>query len=396
MSESTSSFSATSHANSCTLFRTSFPVAFKTLQDGVAEGVAPGFVAGVWQAAGPQGGTHDLVAVGNRRLTSASLLAQPMEVNTVFDLASVTKVMGTATLAAVLVDRGWITWETPLQALVPEYRFPEIRLKHLLSHTAGIPAWFPLFEKIRAHYPLKSIHQVPVSERQKLMRKLVTDIPPEHPVGKVAVYSDLSFLLLGFALEEATGMPLDRAVMDFVFRPMGLATAHYVRTTQSVESARNPRVAATEDCPWRGGVVQGQVHDDNCWAMGGYAGHAGAFADAADVLKFSVALMKGFVSPCTLHKLWTRVDEPVGCDRTLGWDTPSGSEPSFTKRFSPLSVGHLGFTGTSLWIDPDRQLAVTLLSNRVHPTRENTLIKAFRGRFHEALWQDLKSVDSSS
>jgi serine-type D-Ala-D-Ala carboxypeptidase len=375
-----------------------FQRAYQTLAQGVAEGVAPGFVAGVWQASEPE--HFEIAALGQRRLASSRMLAQPMERDTVFDLASVSKVFGTATLAGVLVDRGWIRWNTPLQAFLPAYPHPQIELRHLLSHTAGLPAWFPLFERLRAQYPLQSIHRVPVRERQQFMRKLVLAIEPDKPVDQVAVYSDISFLLLGFALEEATQMPLDEAVKCHVWEPMGLSSARYVRTTQDIEQARKAEVAATEDCPWRGGVLQGQVHDDNCWAMGGYAGHAGAFADAQDVLRFAARLMGGFLSRRTLQALWTRVEIPPGCDRTLGWDAPSGPEPAFTNHFSKFSVGHLGFTGTSLWIDPERQLAVTLLSNRVHPSRENVLIKPFRARFHQALFEDLhpnlKSVDSSS
>ena len=366
-----------------------FPRSYRVLEQGVAEGVAPGFVAGIWQQSEPE--SFETAAVGLRRLALKGLSALSMESRTVFDLASVTKVFSTATLAGVLVDRGWLSWETPLQSLLPEYRYPDILLKHLLSHTAGLPAWGPLWEKMRKHFLPRPLHLVSVSDRQKEMRKLVFALKPEKPPGQVTLYSDISFLLLGFALEEVTQMPLDQAVSAFVWKPMGLHGAFYNRTTIEVSRARREDVAATEDCPWRGGILQGQVHDDNCWAMGGYAGHAGAFASAQDVLRFSAKLMTGFLRPKTLQEMWTRMPMPVGCERTLGWDTPSGAEPAFTNHFSPRSVGHLGYTGTSLWIDPERGLAVTLLSNRVHPTRENSLIKAFRSRFHEALWHDLDS-----
>ena len=375
-----------------------FPRSYKVLEQGVVEGVAPGFVAGIWQKSDPD--FFEIAAVGQRRLALRGLSALPMETHSIFDLASVTKVFATATLAGVLVDRGWLTWETPLQSLVPEYRHPQILIKHLLSHTAGLPAWAPLYEKMREHFLPRPLISVSVLDRQKQMRKFVCEIQPEKAVGEVALYSDISFLLLGFALEAVIQMPLDVAVRKFVWDAMDLTKKgsgpFYHHTVQESflghKKARglslNEAVAATEDCPWRGGVLQGEVHDDNCWSMGGYGGHAGAFATAQDVLKFSAHLMAGFLSPKTQTEMWTRMP---GFDRTLGWDTPSGAEPAFTKHFSPGVVGHLGYTGTSLWIDPERGLAVTLLSNRVHPSRENTRIKAFRSRFHEALWQDLDS-----
>jgi CubicO group peptidase (beta-lactamase class C family) len=170
---------------------------------------------------------------------------------------------------------------------------------------------------------------------------------------------------------------------------MGLPGAEFRRVTRGVEESRIEEAAATENCPWRGGVLQGQVHDDNCWAMGGYAGHAGAFGAVRDVPQFSAELSTRFLSRETLQAAWTRVSEPPGCERTLGWDTPSGQDPAASSLFSPRSVGHLGFTGTSLWIDPDAGLAAALLSNRVHPSRENAGIKPFRARFHRALREDL-------
>jgi CubicO group peptidase (beta-lactamase class C family) len=225
------------------------------------------------------------------------------------------------------------------------------------------------------------------------MRELVLAARPEVPPDTRTVYSDLSFLILGFVLEEILQLPLDEAVQRFVWKPMRLK-AFFKRTDRSIDLGRLPDVAATENSQWRGGVLQGQVHDDNCWAMGGYGGHAGAFGTVEDVLRFARALAAGFLSPTTLKAQWTRVPQPPGCERTLGWDTPSqqGGEPSASTAFSPLSVGHLGFTGTSLWIDPPAGVAVALLTNRVHPSRENILIRGFRPRFHQLIRQNFLSI----
>src|SRR5262249_54428427 len=151
----------------------------------------------------------------------------------------------------------------------------------------------------------------------------------------------------------------------WVWEPMGVSTAFY-RRIPGASPVPVETVAPTESCPWRERVLQAEVHDDNCWSMGGYAGHAGAFGDVRAVLELPRALYAGFLSRETLSAMWTRVP---GFDRTLGWDAPSGEEPSAGRLFSRNSVGHLGYTGTSLWIDKDAGLAVALLSNRVHPTR---------------------------
>jgi CubicO group peptidase (beta-lactamase class C family) len=355
----------------------------EALEKAVADGVAPGFVAGIYSRR--HSAVNRTLAIGNRRLTPSS---QPMTPDTIFDLASVSKVIGTSTLTAYLIERRWITWDTKLKAILPAYPYGDITLRHLLSHTAGLPAWDPLWEKMRKRFG-DDLYKISIEERQAEMRKMVMGIQAEARPGERALYSDICFLLMGFALEEVTGMPLDQAVSTLVWPALGLESAFYRRVTQSVKAGRMDKVAATEDCPWRKGVLQGQVHDDNCWTMGGYAGHAGVFATASDLLRFASKLMDGFFSPSTTAAMWTRMSEPLGCGRTPGWDTPSGEGSSVGRYFSPKTVGHLGFTGTSLWIDLEEELAVVLLSNRVHPTRANEKIKTFRPVFHDAIRQDI-------
>lgn len=363
-----------------------FPRTLAALKEGVAAGVAPGMVAGLWSITEPEQMLAH--AEGVRRVVPTS---QSLGVDTVFDLASLTKVMGTATLAALLVERRWISWDTSITSLLPEFPFPDIRLSHLLSHTAGLTAWKPFWQMLRDRFGQDPavLARIPISERQRAMREFVVEVAPEAAPGERMVYSDLSFLLLGFALEKALQMDLDRAVTDLVWKPMGVSGASYRRVDRDTRRGNDESVAATELCPWRGGVLQGQVHDDNAWAMGGYAGHAGAFGSARDVLGFARGLAQGFLSFETIHQAWRRVALPVGCTRTLGWDTPSGPDSLVGSRFSGRSVGHWGFTGTGLWIDRDAGIAVTLLTNRVHPSRENPAIREFRPRFHNALRADL-------
>lgn len=370
----------------------SFPRARAALAAGLREGVFPGAVAGVWSRADPD--VFHFGWGGERRLRLKGLTAQPMERDTVFDLASVTKVFGTGALAMALVERGWIAWDTPVRAMLPGFRAAGITLGDLAAHVSGLPAWAPFHEGLRAAFQTDELERIPVEERQAIMRELVFAVDPERAPRTKAVYSDVGFLVLGFCLEEATHLALDRAVGEFVWRPMRLRAGgergpFYVRTVEPAFRARDESVAATEDCPWRKAILQGQVHDDNAWAMGGYGGHAGAFGDARTLLRFGRELLDGYFSPEVTRAAWSRVAAPAGCDRTLGWDTPSGEDPALGKIFSARSVGHLGFTGTSFWIDPANGVVVTLLTNRVHPTRENPLLRPFRGRFHDALARDL-------
>lgn len=354
----------------------------------MADGVAPGFVAGLWQGRRPD--LFQIAAFGSRRIEPSPL---PMEVGTRFDLASLTKILATAPLCAVLVDRGWLNWETLLGGVLesgPNGRpYREVRFSHLLSHTAGFTWWEPFYERIKTEFAPRSLWTVPVAERQALMRKWVTAVAPLRGVGEKVEYSDISFLLLGFALEEIVQMPLHRAVKSLVWDRMGIEGLHYRKTTHAPD-VLDESIAATERSPWHGTILQGQVHDENCWAMGGYGGQAGAFGCAEDVLRFSRTFFRRFFSEKTLREMWSPFSSSSqSFGRTLGWDTPSGETPSVGKFFSPRSVGHLGFTGTSLWIDPDARLAVTLLSNRVHLTRDNIAIRALRPKFHDAIRIDL-------
>lgn len=363
-----------------------FPKTWSALEKALVSQVAPGFVFGVWNF---NQGFFQIGALGCRRLLPSP---EPMEVNTVFDLASLTKVLATTPLCAALIERGWLRWDTALSSIIPEVSDSPIQIQHLLSHTAGYEAWKPLFEGIRSYFAPRNLKKVPIQERQKKMRELVlAEKPLQHP-GQQCIYSDLGFLILGFALEEVTGMPLDRAVRKFVWSPLEISGARFFRMKEGLRFfARKLRrkFAATEDSPWRGGILRGEVHDENCWAMGGYAGHAGMFGRAQDVLSMVHGMWSGFFARETLRAFATPVSHPPGCPRTLGWDTPSGENPAVGKSFSKKTIGHLGYAGTSLWIDLEVGLAVTLLSNRVHPSAQNEQIRAFRPIFHQALREDL-------
>ncbi|HWP34819.1 MAG TPA: serine hydrolase, partial [Thermodesulfobacteriota bacterium] len=217
---------------------------------------------------------------------------------------------------------------------------------------------------------------------------LVDATPLEALPGTRALYSDLGFVTLGAVLEAAGDAPLEALYRRYVREPFGLDETDYAPRGAPPPWPPGTAVAATEVSAWRGGVIEGEVHDDTAWAMGGVAGHAGLFGTARDLHRFAarwLAMAEGAAGPLPrplVLETFRRQGAP-GTTRTLGWDTPAPEGSQAGTRLAPVSIGHLGYAGTSLWIDPTRRLVVVLLTNRVHPTRENRRILAFRPRFHD-------------
>jgi serine-type D-Ala-D-Ala carboxypeptidase len=366
-----------------------FEKTIHTLKQGIAEKVASAISLGFWTPAHPTTGW--ISCHGTLRYDRPQDFVTP---STVFDLASISKVYCTTSAIAALVDRGSLKWETKLKSIFPRFKSSDIRMKHLLSHSAGFIAWKPFWEEIRAHYIGQKLENIPVSVRQKLMRSLIMNIEPDCAIETKILYSDISFLLLGYVVEEITGLEFDQAVKSLVWDPMGIKNSYFNRTVKSVEDCQIKNVAATEVCPWRGGTLplQGQVHDDNTWAMGGYAGHAGAFGTLQDLLYFGIKLLNGHFSNEVTKAMWRPFLSLNDTTRTMGWDMPSEKGSMLGDRFQRNSVGHWGYTGTSFWMDLETPFAVTLLTNRVHPSRENNSIREFRARVHTALCDDLERV----
>jgi CubicO group peptidase (beta-lactamase class C family) len=217
---------------------------------------------------------------------------------------------------------------------------------------------------------------------------------PEASPGQQVLYSDLDFMLLGAVIEKLSGMELDQYCLDNIFRPLGLQQTAFINLGKRRQGALPfplGQVAPTERCPWRNRILCAEVHDDNAYAMGGVAGHAGLFSaidDLNQLVNCLLACYRGehcFLPSALLREFWTRDETVSGSTWALGWDTPSLSHSSAGELFSAHSVGHLGFTGTSLWIDLERQLYVIILSNRVHPRRDNDKIKTFRPVLHNTI-----------
>ena len=315
--------------------------------------------------------------------------------HTRFDLASVTKVLATTTL---VLDAG-LERSRPIQAWLPTARVAAT-LDDLLFHRSGLPAFEPFFAPIlEAHPRLTSEEALPELRAQArgelLERVLATS--PVAAAGARAVYSDLGFILLGAALEVALGLPLDELFQRRVARPLGLSCGYrrlshpppHPSALADTGATRPREPAPGQEGLWRlpaGPTVRGQVDDDNAFCLDGVSGHAGLFGTALDVLHFGQAVLAG--QACVPPGPWAR-DRTPGSTRALGFDTPSAEGASCGPRFGRAgrrgAIGHLGFTGTSLWVDLDRQLVVALLTNRVALGRGNQALQAFRPRFHDAV-----------
>jgi serine-type D-Ala-D-Ala carboxypeptidase len=336
---------------------------------------------------------------------------RPLRGDDLFDVASLTKVMATATLAAQLADSGVLALDAPIVERMPAFARAgkeRVTARQLLAHASGLPGWRPYFERAAAD-PVAGAAFLPPATRPRpaalegafrrgeaLVREAVLAEPLEAAPGTRAVYSDPGFLALGFLLEALLGEPLSRAAERRVLSPLGLGSTFFLDARDAGEAARRAAgraFAPTERCAHRHEVNQGAVNDDNAWAMGGAAAHAGLFSTAPEVAALGQAWLDALrgrrsVVPGAAAAEFARRDGTPGSTRALGWDTPSSVGSSLGTRLGRGergAIGHLGFTGTSLWIDLDEEVVVALLTNRVHPSRDNERIRAFRPRFHDAV-----------
>ena len=345
-----------------------FCSAFGILREAVAGHAFPGASVAVTL----KGRLIALKALGRFTYESGSPAVMP---GTLFDLASVTKVVATTAMAMLLYERGVLDLDAAVAGIVPEFiadaekdpRRHDVTLRMLLAHCSGLPAYEKLFLK--------------AGTREELPHAVFT-MPLAADPGSCAEYSDIGFILLGIALERLADEALDRFCQREVFAALGMTNTAFNPPAEI--RAQIPPTA--DDQTFRRRVIQGEVQDENASILGGVAGHAGVFSTAADLARFSHALLNAgaLVRGETLALFTRREAAPVGTSRALGWDTPSAPSQS-GKYFGPTSLGHLGYTGTSLWIDPDRQLSITLLTNRTWPDCSNAAIKQIRPRFHDAV-----------
>jgi serine-type D-Ala-D-Ala carboxypeptidase len=353
---------------------------FSLMEDGVRRGVFPGGVLIVHK----NGSIAHRSAHGRLALDSTNAV----DFNTIFDLASLTKILATTGVVLDLIARGLIDLESHVADFVPGFSGngrDQIQVVHLLEHSSGLPAYRPYFKDV-------PIQQAATAGGRDAIRSNLSRERLEAEVGACAVYSDLGFILLDWLVESVTSQALDDVFFGRIAKPLALLNCFFIdlKEPAKAEAARAERLfAATEDCQWRGRMVVGEVHDENAYAMGGVSGHSGLFGTADEVTRLAAAWLDGWqgraglFDPRWVRRFFKKSAQP-GSTRALGFDMPSPEGSQAGRRFGPAAVGHLGFTGTSLWIDPDQDLIVVLLTNRVHPTRSNEAIKEFRPRLHDA------------
>ena len=330
----------------------------KVLDRALTDSAFPGAIAVV--------GNHDGILV-ERAVGHIDWSSSPApDDHTLWDIASLTKVTGMTTAMMQLVEQGKVDLDAPLQRYIPEWKGPnkeKVTVRHLLTHSSGLPAFKP-YDKITTN--------------ADSIAKLMFATPLDTLPGVRMVYSDIGAYMLGKLVERVSGETLDQYVVGHVFQPLGMNETRYNPPAEWID-----RIAPTEIDPLRGGKVRGKVHDERAYYLGGVSAHAGIFTSAHDLARFARMYLDGgmldgvrIVKPETIA-LFTTIQDSTLSNRALGWEKPTGRN-SAGHLMSSRAFGHTGFTGTSIWIDPSRDLFVILLSNRVNPTRENNRIGGVR------------------
>jgi CubicO group peptidase (beta-lactamase class C family) len=301
--------------------------------------------------------------------------AEAVDPSAIFDLASLTKLF-TGTALLVLNDRRALALDDPVTSFFPEFAGPDARrqrvtVRHLLTHASGLPAHVNFRDEVGAPAVIGRVCATPLVAAP----------------GDAVQYSDLGFMLAGEIVARVSKMPLDRAIATLVSEPLGVPDIRYVPTLEA-----RSRIVCTEDDPWRGRLLRGEVHDENCWAMGGIAGHAGLFGSAASVAALGELYRthgdsaNGRVISRAAAMLAVREHAAGERERRgLAWALKADDAHSCGQRFSTSAFGHTGYTGTSLWVDPSRELTVAFLTNRVHLSRDGDSILRSRGHIHDAV-----------
>jgi len=323
----------------------------------------------------------------------AALLAperHEVRLDTIYDLASLTKVMATTAATMLLVADSKLALDGRAADWLPgfeEHGKGEITLRHLLTHSSGLRPWRAYHADLRERELRKGERWLGTEAGRRAIVDRISKSAPLHEPGEASVYGDLGFIALGAIVERAAGEPLDAFCARRIYQPLGMIDTHFNRLP--FEGARS-RYAATELCAWREKVLWGEVHDPNAWAMGGVAGHAGLFATAADVMRFADEMLRAergesaLFDAAVAREFFRRQESAPQSDWALGWDTPTAGQSTSGSHFSRRSIGHTGFTGTSLWIDLERDLVVVLLSNRVHQIAKKSRF-ALRPEVHDLI-----------
>ncbi|WHY85974.1 serine hydrolase domain-containing protein [Neobacillus novalis] len=308
---------------------------------------------------------------------------EPVESNSLWDLASVSKPLIMLSLMK-LVEQGEVSLDDPISYFLPSYlgtNKADITLFELLTHTSGIPGQQPLYKQVKT---------------PEEMREAVRQLPLRNKIGSTVEYTSQGYMILGDIIESVTGNRLDTGMKELVFAPLGIVNTMFNPPEQYIN-----RMAATEYCSWRNQTIRGMVHDENCVVLGGIAGHAGLFGTAKDLsiicqmmLRMGRTDNEEFLNPLTIKLMTENHTKSLNLARALGWQGKDLKGSPAGDLFSPTSYGHTGFTGTSLWMDPEKDVFAILLTNRVHPTRENEKIKRIRAIYHNLAILDMQKIEN--
>lgn len=368
------------------------------LEKGVEDAVYPGAVLIV----GSGGQVLFQESVGYKSVKGVKGFdVQPMDVETVFDVAQLTQVVVTTTLLMKLVEAGKLRLQDKVIRFLQTfgvYNKSGITIAHLLSHSAGLPASLPFYEDLVRENQGPRLGIVTSRGARDHIYGAIQRLALKYEPGTRQVHSEIDMILLGQIVEVLTGLGLDKAFIKSVVQPLGLKSTSFVDLSMMKRRGIHPvtdLIAPTEDCSLRKHVLCGEVQDENAWSMGGIAGHAGLFASAGDLHRFAsemIASYRGnsdFLPRSTVLRFWQGTEDLEGSWK-LGWDSPSAENGMDHSGLSTQAIGCCGFTGCSLWIDPERGLDIILMTNRIHPTRANRKIFSFRAELHQAVLQALQ------
>jgi len=353
------------------------------MRQAVKEGIFPGAVLLAAKA--------DSIVLHEAYGTANLFTGSEMTTDTLFDLASLTKPLATALAVMQLVRCGRLRLDMRLGNLLNPFKATPraaITVRQLLCHCSGLPDYVPYY---------KGVSLYPVSQRTKALRECLAHEALVYPIGSRVLYSDVGFMILRWMIETVARQKLNHLAEETIYKPLGIDDLFFIEIdrNQSVKNSSGRQFAATEKCPWRNTVLQGVVHDENAYAVGGTEGHAGLFGTAQAIYVLLSELLAAFhgksettfFSSERVRHFWEPCANGV---RTPGFDRPSARGSSSGQYFSPHSVGHLGFTGTSFWIEPVSGIIIILLTNRVHPQRTNNRIRIFRPQLHDMIMKYLK------
>jgi CubicO group peptidase (beta-lactamase class C family) len=324
-----------------------------------------------------------------------------MRIDTVFDLSSLTKPLATTVAVMMLTSDGKLRLDDRVTRFFHNFGVHSkgyVTFRQLLAHCSGLAAWRAFHQQVAEVERAGKVNFMASHGAKEFVYEQIHRQKLEYPPASRVLYSDLNFMLLGETVEQVSGVALNRLCRDKIFRPLGLRATDFI----DISLVRTRRLepvpemfAPTSFCAIRKRLLVGEVEDENAFAMGGVAGHAGLFAPVREVDRMVHELIRchqgqsDLVPQKVMQEFWTRDRTVKDSTWALGWDSPSPEYSSAGQRFSPAAVGHLGFTGTSIWIEPAKAIAITLLTNRVHPRRDNQAIREFRPKIHDLIMETL-------